>query len=264
MAKPRQPVRKERMPDDELFFCGQPPFCVGQIDIRNHTVERLKIKRLPIAGLDLQTWRGTALNELEVFARLEPGETQTLPAQLLVHPQTKPGTYSGSVRYGETERRVIVEVLESWNLTVAPNRLSLKVRYGERLSRTVLIRNIGNMPYTLRRANFLPLFQKGGLHTSIFEALKAGGPEGYEKVLDEFMRRMSEKEVESAKIRIISEQSVIEPGSSAQAELEITLPAELKKNHLYLGHVSFENAELAIDLEVLNHTVTAKGAKNDE
>jgi hypothetical protein len=264
MAKPRQPARKEWMSGDALFFCGQPPFCLGQIDIRNHSAERLKIKRLPISGLDLQTWRGTELNEVRVFARLEPGESQTLPAQLLVHPQTKPGTYSGSVRYGETERRVVVEVLESWNLTVAPNRLSLKIRHGEPLSRTVLIRNIGNMPYTLRRANFLPLFQNGGVHTSIFEALKAGGPEGYEKVLDEFMRRMSEKEMESAKIRISSERPVIEPGSSVEAELEITLPAELKRNHLYLGHVSFENAELVIDLEVLNGTVAAKGAENDD
>jgi hypothetical protein len=264
MAKPRQPAKREWMPGDELFFCGQPPFCLGQIDLRNHTAEKVKIKRLPISGLDLQTLRGTELNELRVFARLEPGESQVLPAQLLVHPQTKPGTYSGTVRFGDTERPVIVEVLESWDLAVAPNRVSLKVRNGERLSRTIVIRNVGNMPYTLRRASFLRLFQEGGVHTSIFEALKAGGREGYEKVLDEFMKRMSEKEVEPAKIRISSEHSVIEPGSSVQAELEITLPAELKRNHLYLGHVSFENAELVIDLEVLNGTVAAKGAENDD
>src|SRR6266511_996745 len=116
--------------DKAAYFAGRPPFCTGRISIQNRSTEKLKIKGLAITGIGAKSARGTDEHELQVFAKAQPHESVTVPAQVVLPPQTPPGRYTGEILAGRQRVRVTVDVLESWDLVAQPGRISLKVRAG--------------------------------------------------------------------------------------------------------------------------------------
>jgi len=246
--------------DKAAYFAGRPPFCTGRISIQNRSTEKLKIKGLVVTGIGPKSARGTDEHELQVFAKAQPQESVTVPAQLVVPPQTPPGRYTGEILAGSQRVRVTLDVLESWDLVAQPGRISLKVRTGERPVRNVILTNQGNMPYTLRRTAFAPLHDQDGIHRSFFLTLKNFGKDGYETVLNEFSRELSETEVEPATVRILTDLKAIAPGATERIEAQFSFRG-LKKHRLYAGKLQFENAEIILDVECIESPDMSQGGK---
>jgi hypothetical protein len=159
---------------------------------------------------------------------------------------------------GKARKQVFVDVLESWDIAVVPTSFSLKPAGGKRLVRTIHVTNRGNMPWEIRAAALVPLQERNGIHRNIFLSLKNSEKGGYESVLNDFAARMKEALMEPAKIKIISKTTFVPPGETKEMDIEISLPANVKKNRLYSGEVPFENARLLLDIEVREKSTTAK------
>jgi hypothetical protein len=239
---------------DRLQFLGKPPLCLGHVHLQNRSLEKVRIKRIPLVASKLTGPAEVSISHLQLFARLLPGTALQATAQVLIPPQTPPGRYTAEALVGNVRKPVSVDVLESWDIGIIPASLSLKFHAGERLVRTVQLANRGNMPWDLRRAAFAPLQEVGGVHRSIFLSLKETVVPNYEVVLNNLVKQMQDTEVEPAKIRILSKVDVLPPGESRDLEIEISLPDNLKKGRRYNGEVSFENALLLLDIEVLENS----------
>jgi hypothetical protein len=240
-----------------VFFVGQPPFLTGQIELRNRSTERLKLKQLPLSGLPIETAGGERLNTVRLLARLAPGQRAKVPARLELSPGTPPGTYQGEIECGGKSRPVTVQVLESWKLELIPSSISFKVRSNERVSCSIQVTNVGNMPYTLHGTAVVPLRERNGPQDALCVTLKGPGVQGLEKALDELVGRLSEHDAGFATVEIKTDNRILSPGETRVVELKFHAPETLKKDRLYAGTVLFENARLRFDLEIL--TISEKG-----
>jgi len=248
---------------NHLSFLGKPSCCQGRVHLRNQSSEKLRIKRIPLVDSKLSGPAEVPVSGLQVFARLLPGAEVQACAQIFMPPQTQPGRYSAEALVGESRKDVTVDVLESWDIAVIPSTLSLKLAVGTHLTRTIQVTNLGNMPWEIRGAAFAPLHEQHDIHRDIYLSLKEGGKSGYEKVLNDFAARLHDTLVEPAKIKIKSKTEVLQPGETEDIELEISLPASLKKNRRYNCEVTFENASLLLEIEMRQpSTATRKGSKS--
>jgi hypothetical protein len=242
-------------------FTGRPPFCTAQLEFLSRSSEKIKIKRLPLSGVDIQAPNGLPLTVVDVSVKLAPGAREMVSTQLAVHPQTPPGSYYGELGYGEQRRPVTIEVLPLWQLHIAPAGLSFKLKAGEIATQTHWFTNKGNMTCILRKATFAPLAENGGIHRALFRALKAVGDEGYEPVLNHFASELQKTEVEPATVKIRGD-TTLKPGECKQLTLEYHFPMDLRRNHIYRGSVSFENTHVRFDLEVSGNKETSDGKVN--
>ncbi len=236
---------------DPLHFIGPPGSCSAFVDLHNRSVQRVNVRRLPIMAAGVKTAENLPLTELELSALIAPGAFSRARLKLALHPQTPPGRYEAQIVVGKEPRKATIQILEAWDVAVLPEALSIKKGPGENgLTRTILVSNRGNMPWYVPDAVFAPLKEQEGVHRNIFQSLRASGANGLTDVLNDFVKRMQETEVEPATVRITSPQDVFKPGETRELELEISLPKELKKHRRYTGSISFENAHVALDIEV--------------
>lgn len=236
---------------DPLHFIGPPGGCSAFADLHNRSAQKLNVRRLPIMAAGVRTADNLPLTQLELSALIAPGASSRARLKLALHPQTPPGRYEAEVVVGKEPRKVTIQILEAWDVAVLPEALSIKKAPGDNgLSRTILVTNRGNMPWHVPDAVFAPLKEQEGLHRNIFQSLRASGEKGLTDVLNDFVKRMQETEVEPATVRITSSREALKPGETRELGLEISLPKELKKHRRYTGSISFENAHIALDIEV--------------
>jgi hypothetical protein len=240
---------------DSLHFIGPPGSCSAFADLHNRSAQKLNLRRLPIIASGVMTAENLPLTEVELSAQMAPGASSRARLKLALHPQTPPGRYEAEVVVGKEPRKATIQIVEAWDVAVLPESLSIKKGADENgLSRTVLVSNRGNMPWHVPDAVFAPLKEQEGLHRNIFQSLRASGANGLTDVLNDFVRRMQAAEVGPATVRIDSSGDVLKPGETRELAIEISLPKELKKHRRYSGSISFENAQVALDIEVFEKT----------
>jgi hypothetical protein len=242
----------------ELRFIGKPAECLGRIHLVNRSPEKLRLKNVPLTEARLSGPFELSMEHLPLFAKLLPGMALQVPVLLPIPLQTPPGRYTAVAVVDGREVPVTVDVLESWDITVIPTEISLKLAKGSRATIPIQLTNRGNMSWSLPRAAFAPLSERDGLHRNAFLALKNAPEASAQSVADEFVKRMQETEVEPARIEIRSGVESLSPGATEEVEIEITLPDNLKKNRLYDGSISFERSHLRLDIEILNHSAQSE------
>lgn len=248
------------IPDESLHLIGKPGQCFGQVNVCNRSSQKVRIKRLPLAEPGLRGPGKVPVTELQLFARIPPGATAQVQAHLPIPPHTPPGRYTGEVVVGDVTRRAIVDVLESWELGILPAEISLKLQAGngdaapEPVKRLIQLINRGNMPWSLRRSALASLEEEDGVHRNVFQSFTQTEGDDYQTVLNDFVRRMRETEVEPARIRFLGDADVIQPGDTRNLEIEIAPPKNLKRNRRYTGSASFENAVLFLDIEIVKNS----------
>ncbi|MGH8094619.1 MAG: hypothetical protein ACREIF_14305 [Chthoniobacterales bacterium] len=261
MKPPAATVPKEcELGPAPLVFIGQPAHLQGHIELRNRGREQMKIKHLPVHGMDLEVAPGAPFRALPVYAKLLPNEQRKASASFRLNPQTPPGIYKGEIEAAGSRRPLQVHVLETWGVRCAPASLSLKVAPGAQVARTIQLRNTGNMPYTLNRSALVTLKERKGLHEAIHHAIKNAAATSTQAVLDEFFREMSDREIEPVVVKCKTAERELAPGESRTVELEMQLPRGLRRHRQYLGAIEFENAKVRLEIEI----VTSEGSQHHE
>jgi hypothetical protein len=236
---------------ETLNFVGPPLNCRGDVELHNRSSETLRVKEVPISASGITNAENLPLTGLHLFANLGPGASIRRRVNLALHPQTPPGRYEAEVMIGKEPRKTTIEVLEAWGIAVLPEEFSIKEPAGARVARRIWVTNQGNMSWRIPDALFAPLKESHFLHRILFQSLKGTEEKGVVQVLDDFVKRMQETEVEPATVRITSSREALKPGETREVTLEIALPKDLKKHRQYSGSISLEDAEVSLDIEVV-------------
>lgn len=250
--------------EDRLQFLGKPALCLGHVHLHNRSDEKVRIKQIPLVDSKLTGPADVSVSHVQLFANLLPGTALQARAQVQIPPHTPPGKYTAEALVGNVRKQVAIEVLESWDLAILPTELSLKLQIGERPVRTVHLINRGNMPWSLPRAALAPLEEQDALHPNIFLSLTKTAEPTFAGVLNDFVKRMRESEVEPAKVKILSDAEVLSPGETLELQLEISFPDNIKKNRRYCGTVQFDNARLGLDIEVLGNSARTRSRPHEK
>jgi hypothetical protein len=248
-----------------FLFSGQPPFIQGIVNVVNKSGERVRVQSVALEGAGLKSHGGRGLYEREqkqpderqldvlrvrVSKMVAPFDQANLPAQIVVDPRTPPGEYKAQLRCGDQQAEAVIFVLESHNLTLVPDRITVTAAPGETINKSIYITNEGNVPFSTRKAAFAPLQALNMLHRSLAIALNEEGHKGHEKVLDRLASELADAEVQPAKVKIDIQDQEIAPGETKRVDITVRLPADMKRKRTYTSTIRFRNARLAVEVEI--------------
>lgn len=232
-----------------FVFSGCPPSCLGTVQLVNKSPDKVRVRAIQITGLDLKSVKGRGLEQANVSVRLGPHDRLSVSAQLFLDQSTPAGTYSGQLCCGSQREQVLVYVQENWDLRVIPDKLSIRARAGDKVTKLIFLTNRGNMTYSLGKVALVRLEERERTCRSLATSLTEAGKQGHSKFLDRLVHEMAESEVQPATVKIKVEENEVHPSETKEVELEIQLPQELKKNRTYKGRLALKSARLVLEIE---------------
>jgi hypothetical protein len=135
--------------DDPPVFYGPPGQLRGRLRLTNPTDEKLKLARIALAAGNLTGVARGAVGELQLAARLAPGEQESAQGTIALDPRTPPGTYEGHLLLGDREQAVVLHVVDHIDLRISPEVVYVFTD-GERVfERQFVVENAGNVPIRL-------------------------------------------------------------------------------------------------------------------
>jgi hypothetical protein len=232
---------------ETLIVAGPPHALCGQLQLRNDTDEKLKVRRLPVRDrADDKSPRKIKAATLEAAARLRPGEQALVPMQLTVNAQTAPGVYQMEVKIGDRALPVQAHVTEHVDFRMEPSAVTLLAGADRVIEREFVAENVGNVALHLGDRCETPLLDSLDFITALREGLrKTVGIElktRVEKILDEIGR------VQVGSLVVHRERVTLRPGERRQMTARFELPEDIKPSRHYRAVLELYNATLHVDI----------------
>jgi hypothetical protein len=234
-----------------VVFSGEPASCQGYVELINRSAENVEPKAIAITHLELNSKQRRPPPAARVSARLGPYERIRVPIEVALDPATPPGSYTGQLSCGSQKEDVVINVLESWDLRIVPQKVTVTARAGETVVLRILIANLGNGEFALPHSVSLHLEHNLEIERHLNVALKAAGMQGFPKVLDRFLQELAGAAVGAAKVRFKPEGARFLAGESKPVELQIELPEDLQEGRLYKATIRLRNARLVLEMECI-------------
>jgi hypothetical protein len=218
------------------------------VELINRSAEDVEPKTIAITGLEIRSAPGRP-PAAKVSVRLGPHQRLQVPIEVALDPTTPPGSYTGQLSCGTQTENVVINVLETWDLRIVPQSVTITTCPGEKVSLRILFTNLGNGEVTLPNSIGLHLDHNLEIGRHLDTALKAAGNQGFEKSLDRFVQELAEAAVSAATVRFKPDGAKLRAGETKEVELEIQFPEDLKHHSVYKSTMKFKNARLGLEVE---------------
>jgi hypothetical protein len=232
---------------ETLVVAGPPHALRGQLQLRNDSAEKLKVRGFAIrnrAG-DKSSRKLTSAT-MHAAARLRPGEQALVAMKLAVSGQTAPGVYQMEVEIGNRSVPVQAHVTEHVDFRMEPSAVTLLAGADHVIEREFVAENAGNVPLPLGERCETPLLDSLDFITALREGLrKTVGVElkpRLEKILDEIGR------VQVGSLVVRRERVTLRPGERRQMTARFHLPEDIKPSRHYRAVLELYNATLLVDI----------------
>src|SRR5438552_17051800 len=131
--------------DTRLRFSGPPKALTGTIPLVNTGSEKQKVRSLAVNSEKLRGAARLPLREFPFFARLYGGEQASVPATLVLDPQTPPGAYDLELTVGARTLAATAYVSEVVDLRLDPAEITILAGKDTSYVRTLVVENAGNV-----------------------------------------------------------------------------------------------------------------------
>lgn len=223
----------------------------GACEMQNSSQDDVFLWAVPAKSSTLRDPFGAVISEIPVMQTIPAGGSISLPLQLKLSRQTPPGEHTITLMLGDEERQMVVHVAENMQLRVEPAMVRLVGAAKAKLSKTLVVTNLGNVSAAIDRLGAVILEEDGGMCRSVQASLRAKGAEGYEPFLDALVAELATTRVDMLRVGVPDDVSEIPPGESRSIALEFHLPGDLTPGRRYFG-------QLAIGSGVIDVQVTAQ------
>jgi len=254
-------------PDDEpLVLAGPPRELSGRIDLHNAGDAKVVLRD---AGLTDQSGvlQLTAERHRIQPLVLRPDQRGSLPLAIGVHPATPPGEYHAELDVGGRSRPVVLHVVEVVDLAVDPRSLVLENRPGLAQRKKLLVRNDGNVSFTVGDPVTVDLREDRptdrGLRVALEPLLQRVKPDLDELVVALLAVAREEERLGSVEARADA-QVEVQPGETAALELELTLKDELPATRRYRGRLPVVTRDVDVIVLASGGTTAAEETPAEE
>ncbi|MGH7499350.1 MAG: hypothetical protein ACREL3_10920 [Gemmatimonadales bacterium] len=233
-----------------LVFRGKPPFLSGDLELINHSSEKLKVRTIRTLPGKAGAASAPSLGDVRLAARLAPGERSRVRAHLMVDPSTPAGTYTARLDLGPRSEEITVQVFEKHAIVLAPNKVSLRGAPGDVLTHPLIISNRGNVTHTVPPVALVHLEERDWLGRSLVYALREMDPEeGHQGYLDRVIREIKSTDIPPVPVTIVGNADTIQPGGTIEVGLELTVPERSIKGRTYVRSITFMTSTLTFQLD---------------
>lgn len=242
------PEKAWHLGEGPFIFSGIPPACSGELELINTSDQKVKVRTIPAVHKEGPV--AGVLGEVQLAASIAPHSRVRVPAHFRLDPRTPPGTYKTSLSCGKQREATVVHVHENNGFKVDPRRIFLHGSAGDVLSRMLVIRNTGNVAFSVPDVSMVWLEEQDWLGRTVVYALRESPKsEGHQQFFDRVLEELRSTMVPATRVLFESKQSEIKPGDMAQVLLKLTLPKELKKGRTYLGFIKIPTRRLWLEIE---------------
>jgi hypothetical protein len=161
---------------------------------------------------------------------------------------TPPGSYQGTVRVGDEERRIVVDVEPRPRLQVEPRLLSVRGRPKDRVQAEVTISNTGNVVSEVRGAYLFALYDPSALERATARAFLSGETtsQGFN---DQIVTGLREGFAGMVRLKVDAGAGPLEPGDSRSLQATLHLPDGLRAGQTYEGTWRIDSLGYNVEVE---------------
>ena len=162
---------------------------------------------------------------------------------------TPPGRYAGTLKSGQQEFPIAIDVQEKQRLQIAPVSLQLRGKPGEKIHAQLLLINKGNVSINIPERDVIGIYDDDGMEVA-FAATYRLETDDPLVLLKSFIGKMREGHGGLVKIRVSEGAGALPPATQKSIALEISLSDTAKANHQYHGVWSLGSVEYALTIAV--------------
>ncbi|MQA89737.1 MAG: hypothetical protein GEU90_05815 [Gemmatimonas sp.] len=160
-----------------------------------------------------------------------------------------PGSYEGSLRFGENERPIVVEIDPAPQLRVVPEQLRVRAHPGDLVGTDLTMLNLGNVPVMLRGVQAIGIFMSGGIERALRRAYVEELAEGQRR-MDVIAESLADAHGGLLKMKIEEGAGEIDPGEARELHVVLHVPSDLEPGAHYGGNWELPGLVYPIALEV--------------
>jgi hypothetical protein len=243
-------------PDDtRLRFSGPPKSLTGTIPLINTGSEKQKVRSVAVNSETLLGAARLPLREMPFYARLYGGEQASIPATLVLDPQTAPGSYDLQLTVGARTLAATAYVSEVVDLRLDPTQITILAGSATSYTRTLVVENAGNVSLPTGAQCDAPLFDSFDLVSTFLIGLNKGDRQSAESMAKAFLNEWAD--LKAGTLVTKRKAMVLAPGQKLAVDVEFQLPADLKPLRHYRASLQLYNATLSVDI----YTTVKAGSK---
>ncbi len=145
-------------PDEPINVVGRPGALRVNLPLVNSGASALVIRDAAIRNVVAREGkRSLAGIGASLTAVLASGQASQGQLRLQMDPHTPPGDYVGEIEIAGTTHPLALTIVEQVRLSIDPDPIFLEGAAGSAVRKTVLFRNLGNVPLHIRHAGAVPL-----------------------------------------------------------------------------------------------------------
>jgi hypothetical protein len=236
-----------------IVLTGTPRSLRGLLPLRNRGERRTVLRELAVVDPDGNVGLGPAAHRVSTTV-LHPQQARAVPVSLAIDPATPPGEYRLSLRVADRERDLIVHVVESVEVEVAPGQLVIENRPGVPIRKSVIVTNRGNVPIAIGEIGAVVLDDELMACRSLrATAARLGDSEddegvGIARALTQLARefRTTLEQAGHLRVRNVSGPIELQPGALGKLDLEIEVPETLEPRTRFSGRIAIYNTDLEL------------------
>jgi len=238
-------------PDEPINVVGAPGALRVNLPLVNSGTSALVIRDAAIRNVVAREGkRPLAGIGASLTAVLASGQASQGQLRLQLDPHTPPGDYVGEIEIAGTTHPLALTVVEQVRLSIDPDPIFLEGAAGSAVRKTVLFRNLGNVPLHIRHAGAVPLGEELPFAPTATAEIAVGGRG--ENAITKLLGTLFEgrhtrllKESGAMPVRLVDGDFTLAPGESEGAVVECTLPDDLLPHRRYRAYAPIYDADLA-------------------
>jgi hypothetical protein len=168
---------------------------------------------------------------------------------------TAPGSYRGTMRVGDEERHVVVDVDAKPRLRAEPRLLTVRARPRETARVEVLLSNEGNVTAEVRRAYAFALYDPSTVELATATAFLSKETTG-QGFTDQLVAKLREGFAGMARLKVDEGAGPLPPGDGRPIEATLHLPDGLRSGRTYEGTWRIDALGYNVVVEALDGTAT--------
>jgi hypothetical protein len=236
-----------------IVLTGTPRSLRGLLPLRNRGERRCVLRDLEVIDPDGAVGLEPAAHRVSTTV-LRPQQARAVPVSLAIDPATPPGEYRLSLRVADRERDLVVHVVESVEVEVAPSQLVIENRPGTPIRKSVIVTNRGNVPIAIGEIGAVVLDDELMACRSLrATAARLGDTEddegvGIARALTQLAREFRTTLEQAGHLRVRNASGPIElqPGALGKLDLEIEVPDTLEPRTRFSGRIAIYNTDLEL------------------
>jgi hypothetical protein len=224
-----------------LVFMGPPESLTGTLRLKNPGVDRAVLRRAAFHGDAVQ-------GEARFSARLQPGESRAVDIEATLGPHAPPGEHRVEVEIAGRRYPAVVQVSEVIDLEIEPSPIVLEHPAAGRVTKTVILRNAGNVSLTIGEIGPVPLDEEQlSCRTGRAALADLGEDASLDGYVAAVLRATKAAVDESGLLRVHNTRGSFDlaPGDVVPLPLQITVPAKLTGGARYTGNVAMFTSDLS-------------------